>query len=328
MSEVVKINFIGFWNNFDYKTFLPYQLISNHYDVQISDNPDILFCSIFDGYSFCKYSCLRVFCTSECYYPDMNLHDYAISITKMDVDNRVIQIPYFMYISNILDLQERTRMTQEELSQKEKFCNFVYSHSANVRDDIFYLISSYKRVDSAGRHLNNMNGFTPGQRESITGIANDPKISFQSGYKFSIACENYRYPDYVTEKIIHAYMSKSIPIYYGDPNICKIFNPKSFINVSDYENRNDLIERIKEIDNNDTLYLDIINEPIFNNQDYLSSQIDNLDRFLCMIVERKDEIRRPVNYNTRHLNDLMLSMDDEKNSIVLRTYRLFKRKTQ
>lgn len=321
----VNINFVGFWKNFDYQTFLPYQLLSKHYDVQISDNPDVLFCSIFGGFSYCKYNCLRIFCTSECYFPDMNLFDYAISITNQSVGDRIVQIPYFLYIPNILDLNNRPLLAKEDVDSKARFCNFIYSHPAEKRDQIFKTISTYKHVDSAGSHLNNMNGFTPGKRNEVTGIDNTPKLKFQGLYKFSIACENEVYEDYITEKIIHAYMARTIPIYYGDTNVCKIFNPNSFINVSDFKSDDELLKRIEEIDNDVDLFLQIINEPIFVKQTYLSSQIQKLDNFLCSIIENGNYRRRPNNYSTTNLNNVLEMIDEEKSDIVMRIYRRVKR---
>lgn len=326
MKKIVNISFTGFWNNFDYKTFLPFQLLSQHYDVRLSDSPDILFCSIFDGYSFCKYDCIRVFCTSECYYPDMNLFDYAISITNIKAGDRVFQLPYFMYVSDINELSKRRIITRAEIASKKKFCNFVYLHSSEVRDNVFRLLSTYKKVDSAGRYMNNMDGFTPGDRTKVTGISNTPKIQFQSQYKFSIACENYQYEDYVTEKLIHAYMARTVPIYWGDPNVCNIFNPKSFINVSDFSSDEELLDKIKEIDNDENLFLSILNEPVFKDSNYVSQKIEKLDVFICSIADNKDVIRRPLNYNANELNNWMVSMDAERHDVFLKYYRILKRK--
>jgi len=38
--------------------------------------------------------------------------------------------------------------------------------------------------------------------------------------------------NYFTEKVIDCFLSKTIPIYYGDKNIGKIFNEKGMITVN------------------------------------------------------------------------------------------------
>src|SRR5574344_1317257 len=109
MKEI-RINFSGFWNNFNYKDFVPYKILTRHFDVSVSSNPDYLFCSIFDGYNFCESNAIRIFCTSECFIPDMNLFDYALSIDNIKFGDRIIQFPYFMYIPNVIELKDRPQL--------------------------------------------------------------------------------------------------------------------------------------------------------------------------------------------------------------------------
>jgi hypothetical protein len=70
----------------------------------------------------------------------------------------------------------------------------------------------------------------------------------------------------VTEKIMHAFGAGCIPIYWGTQDVLMDFNPKAFINANDYKTFEGVIERIKEIDNNDELYLDMVNQPIFSDR--------------------------------------------------------------
>ena len=64
-------------------------------------------------------------------------------------------------------------------------------------------------------------------------------------YKYTIAAENYIDKDYFTEKIIDAFLSLSMPIYYGCPNITDYFPKESMIRV-DLNNREESLEKIKE----------------------------------------------------------------------------------
>ena len=47
--------------------------------------------------------------------------------------------------------------------------------------------------------------------------------------------ENTISEGYVTEKILNAFLAGSIPIYYGDKLAKEIFNPDSFVNITDFE---------------------------------------------------------------------------------------------
>ena len=66
-----------------------------------------------------------------------------------------------------------------------------------------------------------------------------------------------------TEKILDAFASNTIPIYYGDKSVTEDFNPDAFINANDFESLDDLLARVKEIDQNDELYLKMLHAPIF-----------------------------------------------------------------
>ena len=54
-------------------------------------------------------------------------------------------------------------------------------------------------------------------------------IDYAEKLGIKIAFENTKFPGYVTEKIIEAWASGTIPIYYGDPEIEKYFNLKFFV---------------------------------------------------------------------------------------------------
>ena len=49
------------------------------------------------------------------------------------------------------------------------------------------------------------------------------------------AFENTYAPGYTTEKIMDAFASGCVPIYYGDPLVVQDFNPDSFINAHDFK---------------------------------------------------------------------------------------------
>jgi len=65
--------------------------------------------------------------------------------------------------------------------------------------------------------------------------------------KFSIIVENSQEINYFSEKLIDCLLSKTIPIYWGCPNICDYFDCNGFILFSD---ENELVEKINKIDIN------------------------------------------------------------------------------
>ena len=89
------------------------------------------------------------------------------------------------------------------------------------------------------------------------------KLAFQQAYKFVIAFENSSTPGYLTEKFAEAAQADAVPIYWGDPTIAELFNPKAFVNCHDFATLEDAVERVKEIDADDDLYLQMLSESWF-----------------------------------------------------------------
>jgi hypothetical protein len=85
---------------------------------------------------------------------------------------------------------------------------------------------------------------------NITGINNDGPLPgddklniFNS--KFSIIIENSEETNYFSEKLIDCLLTKTIPIYWGCPNINDYFDTNGFII---FENENDFLNKINSID--------------------------------------------------------------------------------
>jgi hypothetical protein len=68
----------------------------------------------------------------------------------------------------------------------------------------------------------------------------DNKEDGLKDYCFSFAMENATYPNMFTEKITDCFMTGTIPIYYGIPNIGDYFNIDGIIILDDNFNINDL----------------------------------------------------------------------------------------
>lgn len=315
----IKINFCGIPIHMS-DEFIIEKILKERYEVEISDNPDYLFCGPLNRYEYCRFSGIRIFYGLECYYPDMNLFDYAMAFDKMGDNDRYQQS--FLAFFNEKQLTGYDKCGKEELKNKEHFCNYIYSHAGmKERTEIFKIISKYKKVDSAGRWLNNMNGFTPGE------VTNwDEKIAFQRKYKFSIAVENFSYPYYITEKILDAFRAKTIPIYYGDPKIGEYINEEAFINLHNYENFEEALEKIKELDNDDEKYFKMLSAPKFVEENFIEKQIEKMRKFLFNIFDQDYEkaFRRPrFLWPQKHELQLKLadySVDRKKERIAMGEY--------
>ena len=155
-----------------------------------------------------------------------------------------------------------------------KFCSFVAranGYPSCPREYFFNKLSSYKNVNSHGSYLNNSPLIPMGDTSKYENSLF--KVNCISNYKFNICFENshgctksptdHTYVNdsgLISEKIYEALVSNTIPIYWGNKDIHKDLNTKRFINYYDYNGFDDMIEKIIEIDNNDKLFLDIVNQ--------------------------------------------------------------------
>jgi hypothetical protein len=61
----------------------------------------------------------------------------------------------------------------------------------------------------------------------------DDKRPTLEPYQFSIVLENSRHEGYFTEKVVDCFVAKTVPIYWGCPDIHKHFNPEGLLYFSD-----------------------------------------------------------------------------------------------
>lgn len=261
-------------------------ILNRHYRVECSRRPDFLFYSCY-GSDYKMYdSCVKIFYTGENVSPHFNDCDYAIGFDYLEFGDRYLRYdPEYAHIRYCIDV----RKTVDRSLAGRKFCNFIYAkvtggEEAVLRMDFCGKLAQYKRVDCPGAVLNNMKNAI----EPRWGNWRQGKLDFVKNYKFTIAFENSASSGYVTEKIIHAFMSNSIPIYYGDPDICRMFNGKAFVNVRDYGSFDEVVEIVREIDNNDDLYLQMLQEPLITDSTQLEYD-DRLERFLLNVVEKGNQ---------------------------------------
>lgn len=67
-------------------------------------------------------------------------------------------------------------------------------------------------------------------------------------YRFSVVIENTTDINYFTEKIIDCFLTGTVPIYWGCPNIGDFFDPRGIVHVETYEDIINAIETLTESD--------------------------------------------------------------------------------
>lgn len=277
MKKNIRIRFVDFWDDFVPEDNLFYQLLSEHYDVELSDEPEYIFCSVF-GEEHLRYDCVKIFYTGENQCPDFNLYDYAIGFEHLTLGDRYLRLPIY-YLQRY---QRYFRLMQEKHTspacQKKNFCSFVYSNdrASAVREQFFNQLSTYKTVSSGGRYKNNI------------GKPVDDKLAFEQEHKFSFSFENSSYPGYCTEKLVQSFAAQTVPIYWGDPTVVDTFNEEAFINCLNYKSWDEVLEEVKRIDSNPELYAKMLATPAlkYPERDSIEAKMAQLTAFLCHIIDQ------------------------------------------
>lgn len=273
MKKRIRIAFVDFWHGFVPEESLFYRVLASRYDVELCDDPDFLFCSTF-GEEHLRYDCVKIFYTGENQSPDFNLFDYALGFDRIEFGDRYFRYPnYMLYEKDLAGMKSKTERAEEAFGKKTEFCSFVCSNglASPEREEFLDKLNTYRQVSSGGRFRNN------------TGGPVKDKIEFLTSHKFDIAFENCSHPGYITEKIVQSFAACTVPIYWGAPDVVETFNPKAFVNCNDFPSFDAVVERVKEIDNDDALYLDMLRAPA------LLSEDSPVEDFLFRIFDREPE---------------------------------------
>ena len=291
--KIIKIKFVGFWANFNYKEQHIYKLLTKHYDVQVverDEDAEYIICSVFGTrYAYCRYPQVRIMYVGENYIPDFNLVDYGICNYPIKLQDRAFYFPFCIdEFGHCESLEKKGRDYPDDiLKEKIYFANFIAGHESeySIRGDFFKRLDvEYKRVESVGSYLNNQ---PDGKRVQWY---NDSKREFQSKCKFTLCFESTKHEGFVTEKIVDAFYADTIPIYYGSDSVKEIFNERAFINVADYPDFESVLEKIKELDSDDEKYMAMLREPIFVNPSFPTDTLRDFEEYLCSIFDRPVEL--------------------------------------
>ncbi len=280
MKQKIQIAFAHFWPGFAPESFLMlFPFLRDEYDLVLSREPDVVFYSVFTPQyrpygdprfpspeaRFIPGNYVRVFLTGENVEPLMDHCEFAISFSAMVDHPNHLRLPLWAYEDRswgvgLERLVKRENTDWEKVAaEKTAFCNFLYDHDVPFRNAIFAHLCRYKRVDAAGRSMNNMNGWrVPYAPNRLIG-----KLDFLRRYKFTLAIENAIWPGYATEKIVDPMFSDSIPIYVGDPLASATFDPAGYADYTRFTTIAQMLEFVREVDNDRALYLKMLAAPHF-----------------------------------------------------------------
>ena len=204
---------------------------------------------------------LNVQYSAESYYKEPDAFDINFIPSEQNYKN-IIAFPYGSLYFLTKSSRVIERLTKPRTYQpKSNFCLFsVTNGSCQQRNEMFSELCKYKKVDSCGQHMNNMDKPCPGNWWE------EEYCQFISQYKFMICFENVSKCNYLTEKCINAFYCGTIPIYWGCTNVDEHINREAILYLSpEYtsEEREALIQKIIYLDNNEEAYRSMFEKPFF-----------------------------------------------------------------
>lgn len=273
----LKLGFTDYYNTLD-DFFV--SVLSQAFDVERDDaNPDyLIFCDETFGQNNLKYDSnkvVKIFFTGENRRPWNYQCHHAISFDHLD-GRQFYRLPLYVLdnwvqtkngVPDMLNLDMNMKPVKYE--DKEWFCGFVAGNGASeYRNKMFHVLNEYKPVMSGGPLFNNIGGVLPRDVKS--------KIDFFRKCRFSLCFENSSYPGYCTEKIMHGFIARTVPIYWGSPTVTMDFQEGSFISRHDFVSDNEFIDAIIKMDQNKHLWEVMANTvPL----PYVHDRFWDLDRF-------------------------------------------------
>jgi hypothetical protein len=276
---------LEYWIKFkDYFSFSSIEKFKNYFfdDLDIEfveqivcadnlDKVDGTLYNIQDDNNFSDNKLNILLCVENCYYWKHYLHYNKYSnynndkiqiylynhIDKIERSDTYISIPVIYlqmnYLKKYYDIIKPSIQTEFE---KKKNC--LIATSINNIDK--------KNISNILHCLFNKCDFISDKKDLVGSKScyNDIELlNLFNEYKYVFVAENSVIDGYITEKIFNCYLARTIPIYFGSKKITKYFNEDTFININDYNNIPNIIDKIKKINNQEN-YDKIINSEIIN----------------------------------------------------------------
>ncbi len=340
----LKIAVANWWGDTEeFKKSTLYFILSQHYTITLHQNPnkpsDLVFGSpIGSARKILSYqNTKRVFYTGENESPNFNLFDYAIGFDELDFRDRYLRMPlYYTHLhyeaQSVNDTTAPYKIKDNSLYALKKpshcfkenhphLCAVVNNESDPLKRGFASFVASNANAPIRNAFYEALNSIEPvaggGAVKNTLGYNVKNKSEFLSQYKFNLCFENSQGYGYVTEKIIDAYFSHTIPIYWGSPSVVKDFNPKSFVNVHDFKNFDEAIDHVRYLHTHPNAYLDMLYENPLNEIDgkayfYQNLSFKKILDFFKTILEN-DTIYHcnDAHYSALHrdLNEPLVSVD-------------------
>ncbi|WQZ53884.1 fucosyltransferase [Helicobacter pylori] len=347
----LKIAVANWWGDEEVKEFkknILYFILIQRYAITLHQNPDkpadIVFGNpLGSARKILSYqNTKRVFYTGENEVPNFNLFDYAIGFDELDFNDRYLRMPLYYdrlhhKAESVNDTTSPYKIKDNSLYTLKKpshhfkenhpnLCALINNESDPLKRGFASFVASNPNAPIRNAFYDALNSIEPvtggGSVRNTLGYKVENKSEFLSQYKFNLCFENSQGYGYVTEKIIDAYFSHTIPIYWGSPSVAKDFNPKSFVNVCDFKDFDEAIDYIKYLHTHPNAYLDMLYENPLNTIDgkayfYQNLSFKKILDFFKTILENDTIYHDNPFVFYRDLNEPLAAIDDLRKELTL-----------
>ena len=177
------------------------------------------------------------------------------------------------YLGKAITIEQMLSKRTTNYEERDKFCVAFIGKAYPFRMQAIAALSKIGKVDVFG-------GISRNQNRS----AAKKKYDTAQNYKLVFAFENDLFPGYVTEKAPEAWATGAVPLYWGlDPR--GYINQKSLLNLANFNNLEEYVERVSEVSQSAKLWSEIAEQPFLAKKPKLDEVLEVLRRTLHRLVK-------------------------------------------
>lgn len=228
-----------------------------------------------------KKAKVNIFFTGENERPPFGDWDAYLSFDLHDYDGKNAYLPLWWitctdlageriapYLDAPVTVEALLKSRKVNFNERKKFCVAFIGKAYPFRMQSLNAISKIENVEVYGAIA----------RKDVTS-----KLEASRKFRFVFAFENDLYPGYVTEKVIEAWATGAIPLYWGsDPK--EYINPGAIINLSEFKSLTEFVAYVKKVNSTPELWQSIAEQPILLKAPDLTEVRDVLKRALKVLV--------------------------------------------
>jgi len=226
--------------------------------IENTDNCDIIIRSPLSGDIWNNKKKPYIYWSGESrYVPLSEYHTKYLQILSFISDKpNSIYIPFCLESKHIYKERLNTNLNREYL------VGYCASNKVSKREELFSKFVEKTGVNNCISFGNCYGNYKETQKIAGGDFQGDTLINNYGKCKFILAMENCKVNGYVTEKIINAFYSGAIPIYWGSDNINELFNKEAFINIDNFNSFEECIDYVLNMKDSEREF--ILKKSIYN----------------------------------------------------------------